>query len=94
MEKKDSIQTIDEEEAVISIEELMNRANKKEEVVEEHKEEIDEYVVVSDNEYEEDNSVYWHQENYVRQWLNWGFGKPESPPNWRRVENSSCRRCY
>ena len=31
MEKKDSIQTIDEEEDVISIEELLNRANKKEE---------------------------------------------------------------
>ena len=29
MEKKDSIQTIDEEEAIISIEELMNRNNKK-----------------------------------------------------------------
>ena len=31
MEKKDSIQTIDEEEAVISIEELMNRNNKQQE---------------------------------------------------------------
>ena len=33
MEKKDSIQTIDEEEAIISIEELMNRNNKKEEKI-------------------------------------------------------------
>ena len=32
MEKKDSIQTIDEEDAVISIEELMNKTNKQEEI--------------------------------------------------------------
>ena len=37
MEKKDSIQTIDEEDAIISIEELMNKANAKEEVKEEQK---------------------------------------------------------
>ena len=38
MEKKDSIQTIDEEEAIISIEELMNRTNStKEEIKEDSK---------------------------------------------------------
>ncbi len=36
---------------------------KKEEVVDEHKEEIDEYVVVSDNEYEEDNSIFVVEED-------------------------------
>ena len=34
MEKKDNIQTIDEEEAVISIEELMNRNNKQQSIKE------------------------------------------------------------
>ena len=32
MEKKDTIQTIEEEEAIISIEELMNRKNHQQEV--------------------------------------------------------------